>query len=138
MKPAVRVVIGVAVAAAAGLIFAAKQASPVSDPVATPPTPVTQTAGVPKIVCLGAGKCIPCKQMEPVREALRNQYAGRLGVEFYDVWKDPAVGQKYKIHVIPTTIFYDAAGKELDRAEGFMGKEDILARFEAHGVKVKG
>jgi thioredoxin 1 len=36
--------------------------------------------------------------------------------------------------MIPTQIFYDATGKELDRHTGFFGKEDILAKWKELGV----
>ena len=89
----------------------------------------------PKLLCLGAGKCIPCKAMEPIREELRKEYDGRLTVEFHDVWKDPARAEQFGVRMIPTTIFYDADGKELERTEGFIGKADILARFARHGIE---
>jgi thioredoxin 1 len=89
---------------------------------------------LPRLVDLGAGTCIPCKMMVPVLDELKKEYAGRLSVEFYDVREDPSVGAKYGIRVIPTQIFYDAAGKELFRHEGFIAKEDILAKFKECGV----
>ena len=45
-------------------------------------------------------------------------------------------GAKYGIRIIPTQIFYDAAGKELFRHEGFFGREDILAKWKEFGVDV--
>ena len=62
----------------------------------------------------------------------------RLDVEFYDVWENPDAGKKYGINVIPTQIFYDAAGKELFRHEGFFAKEDILAKWKEFGVDLTG
>ena len=41
---------------------------------------------LPRLLDLGAKKCIPCKQMVPVLEALTTEYAGRLDVVFIDVW----------------------------------------------------
>ena len=46
-------------------------------------------AAVPRLVDLGAGKCIPCKKMAPILEELKKEYAGRMEVEFIDVWKNP-------------------------------------------------
>ncbi len=96
-----------------------------------------QSKGLPKLIDLGAGKCIPCKKMAPILEEIRKEYQGVLVIEFIDVWKDRAAGFKYGIRLIPTQIFYDAAGKELTRHEGFMGKEDILATFKRFGVKLE-
>src|ERR1035437_6190793 len=98
---------------------------------------VTVTAAkLPKLLDLGAGKCIPCKMMAPILEELKKEYAGRMNVEFIDVWVNPDAGKPYGIEVIPTQIFYDAEGKELFRHVGFFAKEDILAKWKELGVDV--
>jgi thioredoxin 1 len=93
-----------------------------------------QGSGLPRLVDLGADKCIPCKMMAPILEELREQYKGRLDVVFIDVWKNPSAGEEYGIKLIPTQIFFDAAGKELFRHEGFFAKEDILTKWKEFGV----
>jgi thioredoxin 1 len=98
-------------------------------------TPAKQTR--PKLLDLGANKCIPCKAMAPILEELKKEYADMLEVEFIDVWKDPDAGKPYKIQMIPTQIFFDASGKELFRHTGFYGKEDILAKWKELGTDFK-
>jgi len=93
-----------------------------------------QASGLPRLVDLGAGKCIPCKMMAPILEELKDQYKGRMDVVFIDVWENPNAGTQYGIKLIPTQIFFDAAGKELFRHEGFFSKEDILAKWKEFGV----
>ncbi len=87
----------------------------------------------PRLVDLGAGRCIPCKQMAPILEQLRNEYAGKFDVVFIDVWKAPEAANPYHIRVIPTQIFYDANGKELFRHEGFYSREQILGKWRELG-----
>jgi thioredoxin 1 len=94
------------------------------------------TTRVPRLVDLGAGKCIPCKAMAPILEELRVEYAGRMEVQFIDVWKDPDSAKPYGIHIIPTQIFYGPDGKELARHQGFISKEQILAQWKAVGVRL--
>ena len=89
---------------------------------------------MPRLVDLGASKCIPCKMMAPILEGLKKEYEGRMQVDFIDVWQNPDAGKKYAIKMIPTQIFYDAAGKELFRHEGFFAKDDILAKWKELGV----
>ena len=96
-----------------------------------------ETTKLPKLVDLGADKCIPCKMMIPVLADLKTNYVRQLEVEFIDVWKNPDAGKPYKINLIPTQIFYDAAGKELFRHEGFFSKKDILAKWKELGVELK-
>lgn len=91
---------------------------------------------LPRLVDLGADKCIPCKMMAPILEELKKDYAGTFSVEFIDVWKNPDAGNKYGIRIIPTQIFFDAAGKELFRHEGFFSKEDILAKWRELGIEL--
>ena len=99
------------------------------------PAAVAKVA-LPKLVDLGAGKCIPCRMMAPILEDLKKNCADKFQVEFIDVWKNPEAGKPYKINLIPTQIFLAADGKELFRHEGFFGKDDILAKWKALGVEV--
>ena len=154
MKKLMNIVIVVALIAAMAVTLSVKQRRQ-AKPAATPP--VTAQAAVmvapepvpagdikpamaesvktlPRLVDLGANKCIPCKMMAPILEDLKQTYAGKLDVEFIDVWQNAEAGGKYGIRVIPTQIFFDAAGKELFRHEGFFAKEDILKTWKQYGV----
>lgn len=96
-----------------------------------------KTVKIPKLVDLGASKCIPCKMMAPILEELEKEYKGKMEVVFIDVWQNPDEGRKYKIRVIPTQIFYSPEGKELFRHEGFYAKDDILAKWKELGYDFK-
>jgi thioredoxin 1 len=103
---------------------------------AAKPAPAA-TAKLPKLIDLGAGKCIPCKMMKPILEELKRDYADQFVTEFIDVWENPDAGKPYDIGLIPTQIFFDADGKELFRHEGFLGKADILGKWRELGVDIK-
>lgn len=92
---------------------------------------------LPKLLDLGATKCVPCKMMVPVLDELAKDYKGQLDVQFIDVWKDQSAAKKYKVQSIPTQIFFDAKGKEVFRHVGYYPKEDILKAFKDHGIKFK-
>lgn len=94
------------------------------------------TKKLPRLVDLGADKCIPCKMMAPILEELKKDYAGVFSVEFIDVWENPDAAEKYDIRIIPTQIFLDVTGKELFRHEGFFSKEDILAKWSELGIEL--
>lgn len=96
----------------------------------------TTSAGIPRLLDLGAGKCIPCKKMAPILEELKKEYAGAMEVVFIDVWQNPRVALQYGIEAIPTQIFFDASGRELFRHEGFYSKEEILAKWKELGVSL--
>ncbi len=90
---------------------------------------------LPRLVDLGAGKCIPCKMMVPILEELRKEYKGKFDVIVIDVWENRAEARRYGIRVIPTQIFYDAAGKELYRHQGFFAKDEILKKWRELGIE---
>jgi len=94
------------------------------------------TQKLPRLVDLGAKTCIPCKMMAPILEELRNEYKGKLQVEFIDVWENQSAGGQYGIRVIPTQIFFDPSGKELFRHVGFISKEDILSKWQELGFNL--
>ncbi|MFO0582814.1 MAG: thioredoxin family protein [Anaeromyxobacter sp.] len=127
-----KLVVLVVFAVAVGLVLAARPGARA----VTGDTAAAAGRPVPRLVDLGAGKCIPCKAMAPILEELRAEYAGRLEVTFVDVWVNPDAGQPYGIRMIPTQIFLGADGRELSRHEGFMSKADILARWKSHGVEL--
>jgi thioredoxin 1 len=93
---------------------------------------------LPRLVDLGADKCVPCKMMAPILEELRAEQAGRIEVVFIDVWKNKDEAAKYGIDLIPTQIIYAADGRELFRHEGFFAEEEILAKWKELGVAPKG
>ncbi len=139
MNKKVKLIIVVALLAAIGVVLAVKQnkTSPVTKKEETPQqVPVQSSALLPRLVDLGAKKCIPCKLMAPILEELKKEFAGVFEVEFIDVWQSPEKVKEYGLVVIPTQIFYDSNGKELFRHEGFFAKEDILAKWKELGVKL--
>lgn len=149
MKTSIKIliVLAVAVAAAAAIILKTnKQPTESVSSVATASLVAADTnqsqsatvaaAKLPRLLDLGADKCVPCRMMFPVLDALKKKYAGGLNVEFIDVWKNPDAAKAYGVTVIPTQIFYDADGKELFRHEGFFAKADILAKWKELGVSL--
>lgn len=130
------VVVGLILSVTAILLLKQRGKEGVSAQGLTTPAAAASPAasGLPRLVDLGADKCVPCKMMAPILQELKNEYKGRLDVVFIDVWKNPNAGAEYGIKLIPTQIFYDAAGKELFRHEGFFSKEDILAKWKESGV----
>ena len=132
-------IIGAVVVAAAAILLLkhGKKAEPAGAAAKTSvEASAPQGEALPRLVDLGAGKCIPCKMMKPILDDFKAHYADHFTTEFIDVWENPDAGKKYGINVIPTQIFYDAAGQELFRHEGFFGKDDILAKWKELGVSL--
>jgi len=83
---------------------------------------------------LGADRCIPCREMQPIMKEIAEKYAGVVQVVFYDVWKDPAPARKYGIQLIPTQVFVDRGGKEIFRHVGLFPKDEILKMLAEKGI----
>ena len=65
---------------------------------------------------LGSVRCIPCKKMQPVMDAIEKKYGQQIKIIFYDVWKEDQhkYAEQYGIRIIPTQIFIDKDGKEIE------------------------
>jgi thioredoxin 1 len=148
MNKTVRIIIILAVVAVAAVAFVAKErgrsdtaSAEALDTVAAA-TSLSEGAApvpakLPKLLDLGADRCIPCKMMAPILAEFKRDYADQFVTEFIDVWKNPDAGKQYGIRAIPTQIFYDAEGNELFRHEGFYGKEDMLNKWKELGVGIR-
>lgn len=89
-----------------------------------------------KIVMLELGSvgCIPCEQMKPVMQKLRDTYQGKLDVIFVDVREDNRTGRRFGVHMIPTQVFLDKTGNEFHRHIGFYSYEEIEPVLKKAGL----
>jgi len=87
-------------------------------------------SGKPVLADFGRGACIPCKMMKPILDKLGQEFKERIHVLILDTGEYGYLARRFRIRVIPTQIFFSAAGEELFRHEGFMSREDILAKFK--------
>jgi thioredoxin 1 len=131
-----RAAVALAIVGTAVAVYALRPAAG-GGPAATAPTATAaatpSAAALPRLVDLGADKCVPCKMMAPILDQLRIDYEGRLRVDFIDVWKAPEAGEPFGIKLIPTQVFQAPDGRELFRHEGFISREDILAKWRELG-----
>ena len=93
-------------------------------------------AATPKVtfIELGADKCVPCKEMQPVMRAIEQIFGDQVEVVFYDVWKDPAPADEYGVQMIPTQVFLDENGEEFHRHVGFYPQAEIEALLIERGL----
>jgi len=89
-----------------------------------------------KIVMLELGSvgCIPCEQMKPVMQKLRDTYPGKLEVIFIDVRREYKTGRRFGVNMIPTQVFLDKTGKEFHRHIGFYSYEEIAPELKKAGL----
>jgi len=84
----------------------------------------------PALYEFGAGYCPSCKEMEKIIAELRASHGDQ--VEFRMVYADENkdLFSQYKIMLIPTQVFLDASGQEVDRHIGPLTKEEVLQKFK--------
>lgn len=101
------------------------------------PTPTDDAKEAPKVtfVELGSDKCLPCKEMRSVMDAIQAAFGDQVKIVFYDVWEDEAAGEEYGIQYIPTQVFLDEDGVEFHRHTGFYPQEEIEAMLVEHGLE---
>jgi thioredoxin 1 len=92
------------------------------------------TGGKPMVVDFGSNSCIPCRQLRPVLQKVRKDYTGKLEVLIIDIRNNQKLASDYQIQVIPTVVFFDPAGKEVFRHQGFMSEEKVKEQLAKMGV----
>ena len=67
----------------------------------------------------------PCRQLAPTIETLEKEYAGKVAFEKIDVDQNSELASKYGIEAIPTLVYLDALGQEIERTTGIVSETDI-------------
>jgi thiol-disulfide isomerase/thioredoxin len=100
------------------------------------PVPPQDSGAAPRVtfIELGADKCVPCKEMQPVMTSIQQTFGDQVDVVFCDVWEDSAPANEYGIQMIPTQIFLDESGEEFHRHTGFYPQEEIEALLLEQGL----
>ncbi len=88
----------------------------------------------PRLIELGSSKCASCKAMHEELGELRKECPDGLEIEIIDVFRDEAKAKPFDVDVIPTQVFLDGDGKEIDRHIGFLARADIRERFAKVGL----
>ena len=91
-------------------------------------------SGQPTMADFGAGWCQACKMMDPVLKQAARKYQDKANIVYVDTDKFPQVARDYEIRAIPTQIFFDSSGKEVNRHMGYWPIEEVDKQFAALGV----
>lgn len=74
--------------------------------------------GLPTVIDFYATWCGPCKNIAPLFETLKEKYAGKANFVSVDVDADAETAARYHVEAMPTFVFLDADGKEVNRLVG--------------------
>jgi thioredoxin 1 len=86
--------------------------------------------GKPALYEFGAGYCVSCKEMAKIMAELTPQYGDQVEVRMVYVDKEKPLFEQYKIMLIPTQVFLNAEGKEVDRHVGALPKEEVIKKLK--------
>ena len=86
--------------------------------------------GKPALYEFGAKYCIPCKEMQKVMADLKPQYSDQVELRMVYADEEKPLFEQYKIVLIPTQVFLDASGKEVDRHMGALSQEEVVKKLK--------
>jgi thioredoxin 1 len=87
-------------------------------------------AGKPALYEFGAGYCVSCKEMEKIMAELKTTHSDQVEFRMVYADKEKDLFQQYKVVLIPTQVFLDSQGKEVDRHMGALTKEEVLRKLK--------
>ena len=92
------------------------------------------TKGMPGLIELGSKTCNACKEMAPIIEDLKIELAGKVTVTFIDIYAkgNEKAADMHQLTMIPTQLFIDKEGNEVDRHVGKISKMEIMQILEEH------
>jgi len=103
----------------------------VGQPLPAPAQGAATPSGKPALYEFGAGYCASCKEMAKVMAELTKTHSDQVEFRMVYVDKEKPLFEQYKIMLIPTQVFLDASGKEVDRHIGALTKEAVLEKLKA-------
>lgn len=83
----------------------------------------------PIIIDLGSD-CYTCTQQKGYLDKLKEKYVNSINIEKIDIYKNPLAAKKYKLKVIPTLIFINKDGKQVDRHEGLLTDIELETKLK--------
>jgi thioredoxin 1 len=86
--------------------------------------------GKPALYEFGAGYCVSCKEMAKIMVELTTSHSDQVEFRMVYVDKEKPLFEQYKIMLIPTQVFLDASGKEVDRHIGALPKEEVVKKLK--------
>lgn len=86
---------------------------------------------LPKILEFDRKLCPVCQASERVILAVQRQYPGQFDVEKLYIDEGEALFRRYKVAIVPTQVFLNAAGQEVWRHEGVFKPDDLIQKLQS-------
>jgi thioredoxin 1 len=83
---------------------------------------------VPVLLDFSAEWCAPCKRLQPIVEAIAQEYDGRLKVAHLDIDKAQSIAVRFGIMSVPTVLLFKG-GKVQDQLLGYVPKDKLIEKI---------
>ncbi len=90
----------------------------------------SQAQGKPVVLEFGRGICPMCKKMEGIIKNLQARYGDRVELKLVYIDRDEPLFEKYKVMLVPTQVFLDAGGNEVDRHIGLFPEAELVKKLK--------
>jgi thioredoxin 1 len=90
-------------------------------------------SGKPTLAGFVAPVCA-CKNITPTLEELAVEYEGRCNVLVLDYSEYKGLFSQYDVTLVPTQVYFDSTGAEVERIVGRSSKEEMVERLAGMGV----
>lgn len=97
--------------------------------------PVIPASGQITMLNVGNEMCLSCERMASIIKELEREYHGKAAFYCIDLRRHKKRSVRYRLHAIPTQIFYDADGRERFRHEGYLSKKRCISFLKELGVR---
>ncbi len=91
---------------------------------------VKEEGNLPIVVDFYATWCGPCKALSPLVEKAAEKYAGKVEFHKVDVDQEAELSQEYNVESLPTLIYFDSEGNEIDRTVGYIDAQELDSRIQ--------
>jgi thioredoxin 1 len=91
----------------------------------------------PFLLDFSATWCAPCRALDPILQALAQQYEGQLRIGKIDIDSSPEVAGRLGVRGAPTLVLFHA-GKEQARRLGFTNRAALIQLLRSVGVVDEG
>lgn len=89
-----------------------------------------EEGNLPIVVDFYATWCGPCKALSPLVEKAAEKYAGKVEFHKVDVDQEAELSQEYNVESLPTLIYFDSEGNEIDRTIGYIDAQELDSRIQ--------
>ncbi len=89
---------------------------------------------IPALMIFTSSMCMDCQKMKAVLKEVESEYDSKIDFVYINALdKDRKIKEyikKYKVVLVPTLIFVDDNGNQINKVEGFIPKEQLISEIE--------